>query len=197
MKTFLFVLLLIFNLSAHAQEKDSTFCHHGFVMDYTNSIADEIGFKYRPTKSISYFFKGKLFTQQPWRYSEGNETYQELRKYVGVLGIEYSIHSTNNITFYLVASAGLIVTDFSQVYFLEGSFYEYAGKLYDKNFTYSISSGVGAEYFFSNHLSIGCSQMLSLDYTSGNRISDYGESDPLTYTKVVFGNTKFTLSFYF
>jgi hypothetical protein len=166
-------------------------------MDYTNSIADEIGFKYRQSETIAYFLRGNLFTQKPWRYSEGNETHQELRKYSGVFGVEYTIHSIDNITFYVIASAGLIVTDFSQVYFLEGSFYEYAGKLYDKNFTYSIATGVGAEYFFSNHLSIGCSQMLFLNYSSGNRISDYGESDPFTYTKVVLGNTKFTLSFYF
>ena len=197
MKLFLFVLILIFNLSLHAQKKDSTFCHYGFVMDYQDEMINQIGFKYRQSETIAYFLRGNLFSQKPWMYSEGNETHQELRKYGGILGIEYGIHSTNNTTFYIVASAGLIVTDFSQVYFLEGTYYEYAGKLYDKNFTYSIASGVGAEYFFSNHLSIGCCQMLSLNYSSGNRISDYGESDPFTYTKVVFGNTKFTLSFYF
>ena len=197
MKLILFVLILIFNFFLQAQEKDSAFCHYGFVMDYTNSIADEVGFKYRLTKSFAYFFRGNLSTQKPWRYSEGNDPYQELRKYGGVFGIEYSIHSTNNITFYIVASAGLIVTDFSKVYFLEGTFYKYAGKLYERDFTYRIASGVGTEYFFLNHLSIGCSQLLTIDYTSGNNISDYGVSDPFSRTKVVVGSTKFTLSFYF
>lgn len=196
MKLFLFVLILIFNLSLHAQEKDSTFCHYGFVMDYHDEMINQLGFKYRPTKSIAYFLRGNLTTQKPWKFSEGNENYQELRKYNGVLGIEYTLHRVDNLLLSVLASGGISIVDYNTPYY-GANYFDYIGNYDQQQITYSLTTGLGEEYFFSKHISIGCSQMLSLYYSSGNSISDFGASEHFTHTKVVVGNTKFTLSFYF
>ncbi|MCK9426535.1 MAG: hypothetical protein M0Q21_10895 [Ignavibacteriaceae bacterium] len=197
MKTFFIVLILSISLSVHAQEKDSTFCHYGFVMDYTNSIADEIGFKYRPTKSVAYFFKGNLSTEKPIPFNGVNYSSREYRTYGVTLGIEYGVYSVDKISFYAVIAGGLKISNYLVPYFADPGSDVYMLFIDDRDIICSFTTGLGTEYFFSKHLSISCSQLISLDYRKGNNISEFGVSHPLTHTKVILGNTRFTLSFYF
>lgn len=167
-------------------------------MDYINRVADEIGFKYRPTKSIAYFFKGNLSIEQPYTFNGVNYTSQELRTFGAALGIEYGFYSIEKISFFLVIDGGLKISDVILPYYavvqddLNIIFVD------DKEVTYSLSSGLGAEYHFSKHLSIGFNQAFNFTYKKGMSIGyDDGKPFPSNTSKVQMGHTKFTLSFYF
>ena len=198
MKTFLIVLILIFSLSLQAREKDSALCHYGFVMDYTNTIADEIGFKYRPTKSIAYFFKGSFSTQEPIRFNGVNYSSEELRTYGATLGVEYSVYLVDKFSSFVVIDGSLKISDVILPYYavvqddLNIIFVD------DKEVTYSLSPGFGVEYHFSKHLSIGFNQAFIFTHKKGMSIGyDDGKPFPSNTSKVQMGHTKFTLSFYF
>lgn len=198
MKLFFIVLILIFTLSLHAQEKDSTFCHYGFVMDYTNTVADEIGFKYRPTKSIAYFFKGNFSTQEPIRFNGVNYSTEQLRTYGASVGVEYRVYSIEKILFYLVVAGSVKISDLIQPYYAVMNDDLNIVFVDDKEVTYTIATGLGVEYYFSKHISIGCNQSFTIEHNRGMSFGyDDGKPFPSTNSKIQMGHTKFTLSFYF
>lgn len=197
MKIFLIVLIITFSYSAHAQEKDSSLCHYGFVMDYQDGMINQIGIKYRQTESIAYFFKGNLFTRKPFPInpSEGFGS-NDIRTYGGVLGIEYTIHSVDNILLSVLVSGGITIDDYNTPYFTTAKFDDYLGNFDEQQITYSLTTGLGVEYFFSKHISIGCSQLISFNHSKG-KYYILINPDPGTYTEIQFGKTIFALSFYF
>jgi len=197
MKTFLFVLMIIVGFSLYAQEKDSSFCHYGFVMDYNKTIADEFGIKYRQTKSTAFFLKGSLSTEKPIRFNGINYSSQEFRTYGVTIGVEYEVYSVDKISFYVVVSGGLKISDFVLPYYAITGHDLNIVFLDDKEVTRFFESGLGVEYSFSDHLSIGCSQTLSFEHHKGMVYADSEEPVPSTSSSIKMGNTKFTLSFYF
>jgi len=189
MKTILFTLLLIFPLSITAQEKDSTFSHYGLIMDYTYSIGEVVGFKYRSTNSIAFFVKGGISSE---RYATRRSTGTSIDKFNtfgGVIGMEYMVLSRDNISFYTVFSGGLYVQS-------RGGLSIHHNREV-KNYEYNIETGLGAEYFISKHLSIGGSQTVSLTYIKDNDFDYYDNPITTTQTRFLIVNAKLTLSFYF
>ncbi len=166
-------------------------------MDYTNSIAAEIGFKYRPTRSVAYFLKGNLSTEKPIPFNGVNYSSQEYRTYGATVGIEYGVYSIDKISFYVVLAGRIKISDYVLPYFAELENDVHMLFIDDRHITYSFTTGLGGEYFFSKHLSVGCIQTLSFEHNKGMVYSD--EIKPVSSSSSIIhiGYTKFTLSFYF
>lgn len=194
MKTFLIFLIIVIGHSVHAQEKDSTFCHYGFVMDYQDEMINQIGIKYRQSESMTYFFKGNFYAQKPIPITEGYETI-DVRTYGGSLGVEHTIHIVDNLSISLLLSGGVTINDYTAPYFTE-RYEHYLGNFDEQQITYSLTTGLGVEYFFSKHISIGCNQLISLGHSNG-KYWGTTNPEPGTYTQIVVGKTILTLSFYF
>ncbi|MCK9426536.1 MAG: hypothetical protein M0Q21_10900 [Ignavibacteriaceae bacterium] len=196
MKTILFILLLIFPLSLTAQENDSTFSHYGLIMDFDYAIANAFGFKYRMSTSTAFFIKGG-FSSEVIRlgFSKGISV-NEIDEYGGKLGIEYTLLSVDNISFYVVSAGGLYIHTYSRPYYSDHTqFIE--GTRKTKNAEYTFELGFGVEYFISRHLSIGGSQTISLNYFKDNIFDAYDKPFTATQTKFKIADGKLTLSFYF
>lgn len=194
MKIFLFVLMIIFGSSLHAQEKDSAFCHYGFVMDYQDEMINQIGFKYRQSETMTYFFKGKFEAQKPIPITEGYGTI-DIRTYGGSLGVEYSINTIDNLSISLLLSGGITIHDYTDAYFT-GKYHDYLGNFDEQQITYSLTTGLCVEYFFSNHISIGCNQLISFNHSKANYVLTRNP-EPGTFSQIEVGKTSLTLSFYF
>ncbi|MFA6981363.1 MAG: hypothetical protein WC209_18700 [Ignavibacteriaceae bacterium] len=196
MKTILFTLLLIFPLSITAQEKDSTFSHYGLIMDFDYSIADALGFKYRMSTSTAFFIKGG-FSSEIIRlgFSKGISV-NEIDEYGANLGIEYTLLSVDNISFYVVSAGGVYIHTYSRPNYFDHTQF-IVGTRKTKNAEYTFELGLGAEYFISKHLSIGGSQTISLNYFKDNIFDEYDKPFTATQTYFKIAHTKLTLSFYF
>jgi len=189
MKTVLFVLLLVFPLSITAQKKDSTFSHYGLIMDYDDAIGNAFGFKYRMSTSTAFFIKGGFSSDRVATRRSTGTSVDQFNTFGGVLGMEYTVFSIDNISFYTVISGGLYIQS-------RGGLSIHQNREV-KNYEYNIETGLGAEYFISKHLSIGGSQTVSLNYFIDNNF-DYNDN-PITTTQTKFKivDAKLTLSFYF
>ncbi len=189
MKTILFILLLIFPLSINAQEKDSTFSHYGLIMDYDYAIGNAFGFKYRISTSTAFFIKGGFYSDENSSRLSTGTSVDKINVYGGDLGMEYTVLSIDNISFYAVISGGLNIHTSSHLWNNQNRRY--------KNIEYTIETGFGTEYFISRHLSIGGSQTISLNYFKDNLFDDHDKPLTTTHTKFTIVDTKLTLSFYF
>ena len=189
MKTVHFILLLIFPFLINAQEKDCTISHYGLMMDYKYSIGDAFGFKYKPSNTIAYFLKGGFSSEEgATRLSYGIDV-SEITVYGGILGIEYTVLSMDNISFYTVISGGL------NVHIRKNENNGWTRKTNSNQYT--IETGLGAEYFISNHLSIGGSQIIAFSYFKDNIFDEHNKPKTVTQKKFYIGDAKLTLSFYF
>ncbi|MCK9211631.1 MAG: hypothetical protein M0P61_12405 [Ignavibacteriaceae bacterium] len=194
MKIFLIVLIIIFSHSVPAQEKDSSLCHYGFVMDYQDEMINQIGFKYRQSETMTYFFKGKFEAQKPIPMTEGQGTI-DIRTYGGSLGVEYTVHTVDNLSISLLLSGGVTIHDYTDAYFI-GKYYYYLGNFDEQQISYTLNSGLTIEYFFSHHISVGCNQLISFNLSKANYALTMNP-EPGTYSRIEVGKTSLTLSFYF
>lgn len=196
MKTVLFVLLLVFPLSITAQEKDSTFSHYGLIMDYKYSIGDAFGFKYRLSTSTAFFIKGGFSTEISRLGHSSGISVNEINIYGGVVGMEYTLLSIDDISLYAVGSGGLNIYTYDRPYYSNELQHIQANRK-TKNAEYLLELGLGAEYFISEHLSIGGSQTISLNYFRDDLFDPYDKPFTVTQTYFKIVNAKLTLSFYF
>lgn len=196
MKTILFTLLLIFPLSITAQEKDSTFSHYGLMMDFDYSIADAMGFKYRLSTSTAFFIKGGFSTEISRLGHSSGISVNEINIYGGVVGMEYTLVSIDDVSFYTVGSGGLNIYTYDRPYY-SNEVQHIQGNRKTKNAEYMLELGLGAEYFISRHLSIGGSQTISLNYFKDDLFDSYDKPFTVTQTYFKIAHTKLTLSFYF
>ena len=195
MKLFLFVLILILNLSLHAQEKDSAFCHYGFVIEYQDEMINQIGIKYRQSETFTYFLKGEFEAYKPIPITEGYGTI-DVRTYGASIGGEYTFNTIDNLSFSLLLSGGVTIHDYTAPYFSAKYDYYYLGNFDEQQIGYSLTTGLCVEYFFSRHISIGCNQLLSYNYSKAH-YSETSTPAPGTYSQITVGTTSLTLSFYF
>lgn len=196
MKTVLIVLFLIFNFQIIAEEKDSTLCKYGIIMDFKNVIDEAVGFKYRPLPSVAFFLKGTSSSDKQKVAISAGTLETELNIFKGIIGIEYTILSVDNISFYSVISGGLdIYTDIDARYI--DSELHIIGYRKRKNIGYTFETGLGAEYFISKHLSIGGSQTISVNYFKDDLYQPDNRPMQSFQTKWSIVDAKLTLSFYF
>jgi len=195
MKTFLLVLFL-FLVPVNAEEKDSTFCKYGFILDYKNFIANNIGFKYRLSPSTAFFLKGYYTWDGLSIESSAGISSEDKNIFSGTIGMEYTVFNIDNISFYAVISGALNIHTYKSPRLFN---YELDIILYRKTnyLGYTIETGFGTEYFISKHLSIGGSQTIVANYFKED-VWDENDNPLNSYQiKWSFVNAKLTLSFYF
>ena len=195
MKLFLFVLILIFNFFLQAQEKDSAFCHYGFVIEYQDEMINQIGIKYRQSETFTYFLKGTFEAYKPIPITEGYGTI-DVRTYGASIGGEYTFNTIDNLSFSLLLSGGVTIHDYTAPYFSAKYDYYYLGNFDEQQIGYSFTTGLSVEYFFSSHVSIGCNQLISYIYSKAN-YSETSTPEPGTYSQITIGKTSLILAFYF
>ncbi len=178
-----------------AQEMDSTLYRYGLIIDYNNTIANAVGFKFRQTHDIAYFIRGNISKENVTLRSFSSDRSEGVDTYFGFAGIEYSILNIDNISLLTILSGGLTISTYSRAYFSDQL--TFIGNRDTKNIKYSLQTGIGAEYHISKHLSLSGSQSLALDYSTEDGFD--GNRDPSTKTettiKLVYA--KLTLAFYF
>lgn len=197
MKTFIALFVLFTSTSIFAQQSDSSFYKYGLFFDVSYPSIQSVGFKYKYSDRTSFIVRGFIRS-----YELAKSDYELAQKrtessYFTSLGLNYNIITVNNLLLYSTFSLGLTYNKFQEPsWYYEGNqriFYTFSGK----TVTYSLWLGIGAEYFFSKHLSIAGSQSFSFAYMDINSMDDKAKPVTNSTKKTSLGDITVTLTFYF
>lgn len=193
MKRLTFIsLLLMFTTPIFSQEPDTMLTRHGFLFDYTGSLIDQVGFKYRFSGDFSVTFRGSFSIQD----EDSN------------LPSSQPSRSGHTITTDLTAELGIFKLYDVQLFVLFGGGHDFSRSVYhndnitmpytetNRRVVYSISAGLGAEYFLSRMISLSTYQSAEVLFTKTSTTHPiFPESANHRLFRI--GRTKFSLTIYF
>lgn len=193
MKRLAFIsLLLVFTAPTFSQEPDSVFARYGFLFDYTGSLIDQVGFKYRFSRDFSVTFRGSFSIQD----EDSN------------LPSSQPSRAGHTVTTDLTAELGIFKLYDVQLFVLFGGGYDFSRSEYhndnltmpytetSRNVIYSISAGLGAEYFLTRMISLSTYQSAEVLFTKRSVTHPvFPESENGRLFRI--GRTKFSLTIYF
>lgn len=195
MKTSAFILLFTASQIMVSQDTDTTLFRFGLLVDYNNAVVNAAGFKYRQTREVAYFIRGSFSKENTTLSVLSNDRSEGVDTFSGYGGIEYSVLTIDNISLLTIFSAGMTVSTYSRPYITDQLVY--MGNRDSKYVMYSVQAGIGAEYFFSDHLSLSGVQSMAFDYSKNE--GNNGNYTPSIKTSTAFKlvYTKITGAFYF